>query len=206
MGLVANVEATVNAAGPVATEGCRPSVEQQLEDASATTPAAATAVAEQPLRLLTPSDLLQAAGDTAATSGLRTQASTHDAERARTSPLEQLHALAPAATPPSVGLAAQAGAAGTPTSSSAVAAIQDAAAAGALLEQMGGVHKKFVGHVSLMYRELLKALKAELQAQATAQQQALAQLLAATMEAQKQQVALCNARVQIIAGDCSSAA
>lgn len=43
-------------------------------------------------------------------------------------------------------------------------------------------------HVSLMYRELLKAMKAELSLQAAAQQQATAQLLAQALEAQKQQV------------------
>jgi hypothetical protein len=56
------------------------------------------------------------------------------------------------------------------------------------MEQMGGVHKKFVGHVSLMYRELLKAMKSEMSAQAAAQQAATEQLLAAALEAQKQQV------------------
>ena len=43
-------------------------------------------------------------------------------------------------------------------------------------------------HVSLMYRELLKAMKMELSAQAAAQQQATAQLLTQALEAQKQQV------------------
>ncbi len=42
--------------------------------------------------------------------------------------------------------------------------------------------------MSLMYRELLKAMKAELSLQAAAQQQATAQLLAQALEAQKQQV------------------
>jgi hypothetical protein len=60
------------------------------------------------------------------------------------------------------------------------------------MEQMGGVHKKFVGHVSLMYRELLKALKAEMSTQAAAQQAATEQLLAAALGAQKQQVGSCG--------------
>jgi enhancer of mRNA-decapping protein 4 len=64
----------------------------------------------------------------------------------------------------------------------------DEAVAAAVMDQMGGVHKRFVGHVSLMYRELLKAMKAELSAQAAAQQQATAQLLAQALEAQKQQI------------------
>lgn len=64
------------------------------------------------------------------------------------------------------------------------AATHNATVAAAVAEQMGGVHKKFVGHVSLMCRELLKAMKTEM----AAQQQATARQLAAAMESQKQQV------------------
>lgn len=54
-------------------------------------------------------------------------------------------------------------------------------------------------HVSLMYRELLKAMKTELSAQAAAQQQATAQLLAQALEAQKQQVGdgLCSGGLEL---------
>ena len=53
--------------------------------------------------------------------------------------------------------------------------------------------------MSLMYRELLKAMKLELSAQAAAQQQATAQLLTQALEAQKQQVS----RAGIIADSVS---
>jgi hypothetical protein len=91
-------------------------------------------------------------------------------------------------------------AANLPAPSSAKQAVQDedhgflvvppapAAAEDAVIAQMGAMHKKFVGHVSLMYRELLKAMKAELGVQAAQLQYANEQLLAAALEAQKQQV------------------
>lgn len=58
----------------------------------------------------------------------------------------------------------------------------------AVAEQLASMHKKFAGHVSLMYRELLKAMKAEVAAQLAAQQAATAQAIAAALAAQKAQV------------------
>jgi hypothetical protein len=82
------------------------------------------------------------------------------------------------------------GAAGAAAPSAARGGGGDEAVAAAVAAQMGGVHKKFVGHVSLMYRELLKAVKAELGAAAQQQQAATAELVAAALEAQRKQVRL----------------
>lgn len=74
--------------------------------------------------------------------------------------------LAPRAAAAAAGPAGEAGEQPSAAAAAAAAAAGvDAAALGeAVAEQLGGAHKKFVGHVSLMYRELLKAMRAEMAA------------------------------------------
>ena len=155
---------------PTPTEQRRLAAEAAaLETAQA---ALAGAAAPPPApRLLTPSDLLEAAA--AGGAAPPSPALPAAAVEADEEPVLPPSPLAPASAVPPLP---------------AAAAASDAAVAAAVAAQMGGVHKKFVGHVSLMYRELLKAVKAEMTQQAAAQQQATAQLLAAVLEAQKQQV------------------
>lgn len=55
-------------------------------------------------------------------------------------------------------------------------------------ESLGGAHKKFVGHVSLMFRELVKAMRSEMATQARANEAAVAGLVNAALEASRRQV------------------
>lgn len=136
---------------PTPTEERR--LHEQAEAAAEVAEAAPAPVAPtQPPRLLTPSDLLQSASTSSATTGRRSPAGA--AGGAAAAPLAAAAEPAaaqeqeePLASPPAVPAAAPAAAASQ---------LDEAAVAAAVAEAMGGVHKKFVGHVSLMYRELLK--------------------------------------------------
>ncbi|GAB4815042.1 hypothetical protein N2152v2_002088 [Parachlorella kessleri] len=83
---------------------------------------------------------------------------------------------------------------------SAAAVLDAGAVAEAIAEQLGGSHKKFVGHVSLMFRELVKAMRAEISAQASDAcarhtEQAVGALVSSALDASARQVAADRAAV-----------
>lgn len=95
---------------------------------------------------------------------------------------------------PSLRILQRPSAAETPVPAAAVVQppLDLAALEGAIGEQLGGAHKKFVGHISLMYRELLKAMRSEMTSQVQQVQQAVSQRVDAALAASAQQVGAVN--------------
>jgi hypothetical protein len=135
-----------------------------------------------PPKLLTPKDLLRAS---AAAAG--TPAAAPDRDAASPAPGSQpqpsikiLQRPTPEAEQPPPAPPSEPG---SPAASAAHSADGGAVAA-AVADEMSGVHRKFAGHVSSMYRELLKAMKAEMAAQSAAQAAATAAAVREALAAQ----------------------
>ena len=153
---------------------------------AATTPlAAAAAAVVTPTKLLTPTDILRSSGGSGAGTARTVVASkidTRSTTRAQPTPPQPSikvlqRATTPTPTPASPPPPAAAILTSSPLEERNLPHRDDLSSA--VAEEMATVHRKFAGHVSAMYKELLKAMKAEMSAQNAANERILREALAA---------------------------
>lgn len=153
-------------------------------------PPAAVPAAQTPTKLLTPTDILRSS-DLSTATAVGTNSTTPGAIKVLQRPV----AVAPVPEPPmeaelptpagamTEGFGTTApGAPGVGESQGAVLASQPDVAA-AVAKELSTVHRKFAGHVSAMYKELLKAMHTEISTQNVANQTLLREAVAAQADA-----------------------